>query len=81
MTDSEKIQLLGEKQGELFIMFSNLADIVQGINERLERVEHMKRRDNEVTYLHNEVNEIKKVLGLDGSVPTKKVNKYKRYEG
>jgi len=37
---------------------------------------------NEVTYLHNELNEVKKNLGMDGSVPRiKSTRKYKTYEG
>ena len=72
MTDEEKIQVLGEKQIELFDLFNRVINLIGNMNDRLERLEHRKSKDNEVTYLHNEINEIKKVLGLDGSVPTRR---------
>ena len=75
VTEAEKIQLLGEQLIEAVEGITRLAHIVNQINERLEWLEGQPTRydlKNELTHLHNEVHEIQKHLGLDGSVPKAK---------
>ena len=54
---------------------SDLSDWVEGsINAVDYKYNRLIQLDNRVTYLHNEVNEIKKSLGMmDGSAPTKRI--------
>ena len=89
MNDTEKIQFLGEelcrevtRVNKLLPLIKHLYDMVAELSGKDYDITFNETRfrntRNEVTYLHNEVNEIKKVLGLDGSVPKKQVsNKYK----
>ena len=52
-----------------------LFDSLQALDADVQRLRQLK---NEVTYLHNELNEVKKNLGMDGSVPRVKTTK-RRY--
>ena len=87
LSKEDKIQLLGE---ELAREVQRVNELIPLIKELYDQVGKLMSKDyditfnenrfrntrNEVTYLHNEVNEIKKLLGMDGSVP--KANGEKR---
>ena len=89
MNKEDKIQLLGE---ELAREVQRVNELIPLIKELYDQVGKLMSKDyditfnenrfrntrNEVTYLHNEVNEIKKLLGIDGSVPKGK-HKEERY--
>jgi len=88
MNTEEKIQLLGE---ELAGVVQRVNDLIPLIRELYEQVGKLLNKDyditfnenrfrntrNEVTYLHNEVHELQKLLGLHGEEP--KVPKEEKY--
>ena len=49
-------------------------------SDQLEKSWRFRHLFNEVTYLHNEVNEIKKFLGMDGTEPTVKPKPKSNYD-
>ena len=74
MKKEDKIQLLGEELIKEVEARNELVRIMQGFNDRLESLEDRKSPNgsqmrNELTYLHNEVVDIQKLLGLLGDVP------------
>ena len=84
MTPEEKLQFLGEQLFEEVERVNKLIKLVSGIyndlTELLARTwqlnynkSHLDNRLNELTHLHNEMTEVQKLLGLDGSVPKIKV--------
>jgi hypothetical protein len=76
MNTEEKVQLLGEKQAELFKLFNSICGLIQDTDDKAEQCLKILTRFNQlfnrVAYLHNRVDEIDKVVGLDGSEPTVK---------
>ena len=91
MNDTEKIQFLGEelcrevtRVNELLPLIKHLYDMVAELLGKDYDITFNETRfrntRNEITYLHNEVNEIKKVLGLDGSVPSVKPKRRSSYD-
>jgi len=79
MNTEEKVQLLG---GELAGVVQRVNDLIPLIRELYEQVGKLLNKDyditfnenrfrntrNEVTYLHNEVYELQKLLGLHGEI-------------
>jgi len=88
MNTEEKVQLLG---GELVGVVQRVNDLIPLIGELYEQVGKLLNKDygitfnenrfrntrNEVTYLHNEVYELQKLLGLHGEEP--KAHKEEKY--
>jgi len=58
--------VLGESQDALWERYFMIDDKWYNENQ-------IRQLMNEVTYLHNRVNELEKVTGLDGSVPKKRI--------
>ena len=76
-----KLQFLGEELTHEVYRGVSQTRLMQNFLERLEELEAQYSTGNtgvwfqiknEVTYLHNEINDIKKVLGMDGSIPGRK---------
>ena len=56
---------------------NDLADWLEGNLREVDfKYKDLRQMQNKMTYLDNELREIKMSLGLDGSVPTRKSNKY-----
>jgi hypothetical protein len=86
MTTEEKVQFLGEELLKEIDRVNKLIELIghiyEDVNELLGRNwelnynrNQLDNRFNELTHLHNEVTDIQKHLGLDGSVP-KTANRY-----
>jgi len=87
MDTEEKLELVGTELIETTERVNKLISIATELNERVEGLERNNKTTkfdgmrNELTYVHNEVNEIKKLLGMFGDVPKKKyTSKYKVYD-
>lgn len=85
-----KVQFTGEQLTQLVYRVVSLTRIMNVLDKRIGDLEanysignkgRWFELRNELTYLHNELNEVKKLLGLMGYEPTiKPKNKYKSYE-
>ena len=80
-----KVDFTGEQLTQLTYRVVSLTRIMQNLLERVEELEDRYNVGNkgiayelrnEVTYLHNELNEVKKELGLHGETPKKRTSKY-----
>ena len=79
MNTEEKLELVGTELIETTERVNKLISIAKELNERVEELERNNKTTkfdgmrNELTYVHNEVNEIKKLLGMFGDVPKKEM--------
>ena len=80
-----KVDFTGEQLTQVVYRVVSLTRVMQNLLERVERLEDRYNVGNkgiayelrnEVTYLHNELNMVKKELGLHGETPKRKSSKY-----
>lgn len=83
-----KVDFTGEQLTQVVYRVVSLTRVMQNLLERVEGLEEQYRTGNkgiayelrnEVTYLHNELYEVQKLIGLHGELPGKKY-KYKQYK-
>ena len=84
-----KVDFTGEQLTQLTYRVVSLTRVMQNLFGRIERLEDQYKVGNkgiayelrnEVTYLHKELYEVQKLLGLHGETPRKKHKpKYKEY--
>jgi hypothetical protein len=73
---TDKLELLGTLLSGEIDRVNKLISIVKELNDRVEALERDQHRSNkynsmrnELTYLHNEIRDVQKLLGMDGSEP------------
>ncbi len=80
MNTEEKVQFLGEELAREVQRVNELIPLIKALYEDIGKLlgkddtvtfneNRFTNTRNEVTYLHNRVNEIEKLLGMGGSVP------------
>lgn len=80
-----KVDFTGEQLTQVVYRVVSLTRVMQNLLERIEGLEDRYNVGNkgiayelrnEVTYLHNELYEVQKLLGLHGETPRKRSSKY-----